>query len=191
MSIQEEDEKATKHKKKVFVGETAEEIAECLAGQVPEQDFERIMAVINSGLGSQVETNITITDESDMPMHKTYEDESKQEKIFLLKTSDSIRIVPVLMHTKGKLKFSLDISSEEDSSVLDQNQSSFNLASDVKIEDGLTPLISIPYKHEGNDNEASINKVMDFFLQKYAAHIEVEELDCFGQVMSGKVITVK
>jgi len=185
MSSRKEDDENAKYQKKIFVGETAEELAESMAGQVPEEDLQKILAVVNSALEKQAEPDNDII-ETKCEMHRTYEDDAHQERIILLKTSESLQIVPVLMHAKGKLQLSLGVDPQQN-----DNEQSFNLASDVKVEDGLTPLITIPYNFDNNDNEAALNKVIDFFLQKYAAHVDVEELDCFGNVVSGKIVTIK
>jgi len=55
---------------------------------------------------------------------------------------------------------------------------------------GVSPMIVIPHKYDGNDNEDSISKVIDFILSSYSEHVKVDELECHGVGISGKIINI-
>jgi len=185
--------------KRVFKGETIEELAEAMAGKIPEKDFQNIMSFMSSEMKAQAAvaaSAASAASEDTMQLHRTYEDDAGQIRIILFKTANSIRIMPVLTHVKGKLDVSVDVESSESASSDDTDMSNdpeqtFNLATDINVEDGLVPVISIPYKHDNTDNELSIGKLLDYLLHKYADVLEVEELDCFGNVLEGKVIKLR
>jgi len=84
----------------------------------------------------------------------------------------------------------LDVSTSKCENLQDDDIIDFNISSNIKEISNVSPMIVIPHKYDGNDNEDSISKVIDFILSSYSEHVQVNELECHGVGISGKLINI-
>ena len=121
-------------------------------------------------------------------------------EIIITKTVSSIIIVPVLSSSKTKLLMEIEKESNGESDkgkndtpysqVISNEEGSICIESGLKSQDGFVAPIVIPYKFEGNDNGASVSKIIDYFRLHFPEKVSVVELD-FGDIdVSGKVVTI-
>ena len=175
-----------------FHAETPEELAKIMEGKIPEKDFQNIMGLVNAvkgkeqGIGNPIDKIVN----NDVNVHKTAENKDIHKHIVLIKTNDSTRIIPVLTNSNVRLEISLDVSTSECENLPEDDITDFNISSNSKEINGVSPMIVIPHKYDGNDNQDSISKVIDFILSSYSEHVKVDELECHGVGISGKIINI-
>ena len=170
-----------------FEANNPEELAKIMTDKIPEKDFQNIMGLVNSvkkqGIDNTIDKTMNRSDEA-------FKDHEIHKHIIITKTKDATRILPILTNSNVKLEVSLDVQTYECENQSEDDSIDFNISSNIKEIDGIFPQIVIPHKYDGNDNEESISKIIDFFLSSYSEYIQVEELECHGIEMSGKCINI-
>ena len=184
---QTEKEEAT-NKLAYFHAETPEELAKIMDRKIPEKDFQNIMGLVNAVKSKEQSKGNSIDKIVNNEVNTIEEDIHKH--IVLIKTNDSTRIIPILTNSNVKLEVSLDVSTSECENQSEDDITDFHLSSNIKKINGVSPIIVIPHKYNGNDNEESISKVIDFILSSYSEHVKVNELECHGVGISGKLINI-
>jgi hypothetical protein len=183
-------EKSSKFK--VYYGNTNDDIVELMKGNIPEKDQQKIMEFLNSvdpksNEGTNDATVATMTG------HNAINDGENNKQIILIKTASSTILVPILANSDMKFNMSFDVSllgekecTERDQNVEDGNLSTYsvnsqdgsiNIETNITDNEGLVPIILIPHECDGNNNESSISKIIDYLKLAFPNSIDVVQLE--------------
>jgi len=188
---------------KVYHGETPEEIANSLAGNVDEKYQKSIMDFVNKAMNKPNVSSETNT--SDIPVKKIsiYQaDESRVNngEIVIVRTATSTLVAPVLKHSTANTEISIEISAAGEKpltngkilpKVVENTEMSLFVENNTKSQDGIIPLLVIPHRSEDNDNEASILQILDYFQKYHSEDISIGDFDFSVVHLSGKLIIIK
>jgi hypothetical protein len=165
---------------KVYYGKTLDDISDCIKDAIPDKYQQQIMDFLNKVedektakpkvemFVSDDETDTTKTIELDLDEKES--DDSKSIMVF--KTDTASIIVPILMSNEVKFKMSLEVVSQETAN----QEAPLRIESDIDSADGIVPVLSIPHKNEGIDNEASLSKILDFLKLTFPDNIQILDI---------------
>jgi hypothetical protein len=188
-----------KSKFKVYYGKDADDIAESIKGNVPEDHQKKLMELIN-----------TLQENAD---HETGDDitnqKTKQERhIIIVRTAQSTILMPVLMKTNKQFSLSFDITLQESKKYHEDSQRShendllsyvvcnqdgtIKIDSNIKNGEALLPMLIIPHECEGNDNDAALTQIIDFLKLVYPDNISLIDIDQIEEInMTTKALVIR
>jgi len=196
--------------KKVYHGETPEEIANNIAGNIDEKYQKSIMDFINKAMkkpeiSSEVNTGNPVVKK--IQIYQADESRINNGEIVIVRTATSTLIAPVLKHSAVKTDISIEISAEGENplssgntsnsdgkilpKVVDNTEMSLFVENNTKSQDGIIPLLVIPHRSEDNDNESSISQILDYFQKYHSEDISIGDFDFSVVHLSGKLIIIK
>jgi len=202
------DSKPKDEKWKVYHGETPEELLESMAGKVDEKYQKEIMKIINEERAKSANEASSGDDQAieEFHFHRSEVSSSNKREIVVLRTATSTLITPILMNKSTNVDISIEIAPEQKSisvndlypkgevlsKTIDNPDVSLSVESDIKSQDGVVPLLIIPHECEGNDNDASIAKIIEYLQLSFPDKITVEEMPVHDDTsLTGMMIEIK
>jgi len=196
--------------KKSFRGETPEELAKSIAGQVDEKYQKSLMDIVNKAMnktGASPDASSNDSAIKKINICRTDDSNPHKREIIIIRTATSTLIAPILIDSSVKTDISIEITpqdtsgfsmiynrntdSETISKEIENADVSLSVETNAKSKGGLVPLLVIPHNSEGNDNEASITQIIEFLQLSYTEHIFIENFDFSGVNVAGKLVIIK
>jgi len=188
-----------------FVGESPEELLECMTGKIPEKDIKVIMEKMEEMKNKHKKPSDDIPEEQQRLINKAIKtaindvknaqelDANKppvfkvnMKEIHVYSTVSSTHVVPFLFATPVSLEMTLEETQQDIG-----NEGNINVETDINGCDGAVPTLVIPHKCENNNNETSIAQIMEYLQRHFSEHINIEDVECYGSALSMKRITFK